>query len=239
MEGSIGHRNGQPLGQSLQAGDGRAQEREFGRARRHTRLVRSLRVGLPVVAGLIVLAGLAVTWFARALPVDVAFASTSIVDGRLVMEDPRLSGVDGNDRPYSMIADRAIQALGGSGIDLETVRASLSVDPETTAELTAAKGRFDTTNNMLRLYDQIAVDTSSGIKIRLDSADVHLNEGRLMGNGPVEISTPSQRLEAGNVSISEGGKTLSFGNRVKLTLLPQTRSNPEAGPAAQASESTP
>ncbi|WP_062014689.1 LPS export ABC transporter periplasmic protein LptC [Aureimonas sp. AU4] len=239
MEGSIVNRNGQPPGQAPQAGDGRALEREFGRARRHTRVVRSLRIGLPLVAVVIVLAALAVTWFARALPVDVAFASTSIVDGRLVMEDPRLSGVDGNDRPYFMIADRAIQALGGSGIDLETVRASLSIDPETTAELTAAKGRFDTSNNMLRLYDQIAVDTSSGIRIRLDSADVLLNEGRLTGNGPVEISTPSQRLEAGNVSISDGGKTLSFGSRVKLTLLPQTRSNPEAGPAARASENIP
>lgn len=239
LEGSIGHRNGQTPGEAPRASDGQALEREFGRARRHTRLVRGLRIGLPLVAGFIVVAGLAVTWFARALPVDVAFASTSIVDGRLVMADPRLSGVDGNDRPYSMIADRAIQALGGTGIDLETVRANLSIDPETTAELTAAKGRFDTSNNMLRLYDRIAVDTSSGIRIRLDSADVLLNEGRLTGNGPVEISTPNQRLEAGNVSIADGGKTLSFGNRVKLTLLPQTRSNPEAGPAARASESTP
>ncbi len=220
------HEGGAPLG------------REFERARRHTRMVRVLRIGLPVIAGAIVVAGLAITWFARSLPVDVAFASTSIVDGRLVMADPRLSGVDGNDRPFSMIADRAIQALGGTGIDLETVRANLSLDAETTAELTAAKGRFDTGTNTLRLYDQIAVNTSSGIRIRLSSADVTLDDGRLQGNGPVEISTPGQRLEAGNVTINQGGKTVSFANRVKLTLLPRNAADaPSTEPPAPGPES--
>ncbi|WP_182084217.1 LPS export ABC transporter periplasmic protein LptC [Aureimonas sp. ME7] len=202
--------------------------------------MRWLKIGLPVAASAIVLAGLAATWVARSLPADIAFASTSIEDGRLVMRDPRMSGVDGNDRPFSMMADRAIQALGGSGIDLEGVKANLTVDESTTAELTAAKGRFDTRSNMLRLYDQIAVNTSSGITIRMESADVALEDGHLTGNGPIEIATPDQRLESGNVSISEGGKRLTFGNRVKLTLLPHSASASQPnGAEAPSSEPSP
>lgn len=195
---------------------------EFGRAQRHSRTVRWLRIGLPLVALAIVAGALGVTWAARSLPADLSVASTTIEDGRLVMADPRLSGVDGNNRPYSMLATRAIQSLGGSGVDLETVRASLTLDAETTAELTAAKGRFDTKTNLLRLYDDIAVDTSSGISVRLSSADVDLAEGRMTGAGPVEIRTANQRLEAGAVSISENGRRVSFTNRVRLTLLPET-----------------
>ncbi len=197
-------------------------EREFRKARRHSRRVRWLKIGLPVVASAIVLAGLVVTWLARAVPGDLAFASTSIQDGRLVMSDPRMSGVDGRNRPYSMLAERAIQTLGGTGVDLEGVRANLTVDDTTKAQLHAAKGRFDTRTEVLRLYDDITVETTSGIRISLRSADVSLENGSLDGKGPVEISTPNQRLEAGNVVISNRGGTVSFRDRVKLTLLPQS-----------------
>ncbi|ALN71299.1 LPS export ABC transporter periplasmic protein LptC [Aureimonas sp. AU20] len=217
---------------------GARREREFRRANRHSRLVRWLKIGLPTVATLIVAAGLVVTWAARSVPGDLAFASTSIQDGRLVMSDPRLSGVDGRDRPYSMLADRAIQTLGGTGVDLEQVRANLTVDDSTKAQLDAAKGRYDTRTEVLRLYDDITVETTSGIRIKLASADVSLQDGQLTGSGPVEIATPNQRLEAGNVVISDRGKQISFRDRVKLTLLP-TASNGAEAPAAASNTSEP
>lgn len=230
MDGSIG-RNRQAL-----AGDRNARpEREFLRARRHSRRVRLLKIGLPVIATLIVLVALLLTWLARSLPVDLSAASTSIENGRLVMQDPRMSGVDGNTRPYSMTAARAIQSLTGGGIDLEGVKASLTVDENTTADLTARNGRFDPKGNTLRLFDDITVNTTSGIEVKLDSADIALADGRLEGSGPVSVQTPNQRLESGNVTISEGGKRLTFGGRVRLTLLPTNSS----GSDTLSSEQTP
>ena len=178
---------------------------------------------MPILAGIIVVAGIAATWIARSVPVDIAVASTSIEDGRLVMQDPRMSGSDQHDRPYSLVARRAIQALGGGGIDLEAIEANLSVDESTTARLVAASGRYDPESGRLRLFDDILVDTSSGIRIELSSADVAVEEGRLEGAGPVRIATPNQRLESGSVTIEDNGARLSFGNRVKLTLLPATQ----------------
>ncbi|WP_062230472.1 LPS export ABC transporter periplasmic protein LptC [Aureimonas sp. N4] len=207
-------------------------EREFRRARRHSRWVRWLKIGLPTVATVIVLAGLGVTWLARVVPGDLAFASTSIQDGRLVMSDPRMSGVDGRDRPYSMLANRAIQTLGGSGVDLEGVRADLTVDDNTKAQLQAAKGHYDTRTQMLRLYDDITVETTSGIRIKLASADVSLQDGQLTGKGPVNIATPNQTLEAGSVVIVQRGHEVSFRDRVKLTLLP-TANNGATPPSSE------
>ena len=195
---------------------------EFARARRHSRLVRLLKIGLPVAAGLIVAAALAVTWLARSLPASLSVGSTSIEDGRVVMHDPRMSGVDGNNRPYTMVARRATQSLKGGGIDLEGIRASFTVDEATTADLSAAKGRFDPQASLLRLFDDITVDTSDGVTIRMAAADVSLSDGRLVGAGPVHVTAPNQTLESGTLTVQDGGKNISFGNRVKLTLLPSS-----------------
>ncbi|MET0258464.1 MAG: hypothetical protein ABW179_07765, partial [Methylobacterium sp.] len=81
---------------------------------------------------------------------------------------------------------------------------------------------------------------SSGIRLTLASADVSLADGRMTGTGPVDITTPNQRLEAGNVVVSQGGKAVSFRDRVKLTLLPNTPagSSPASSQAPAPSQAT-
>lgn len=195
-------------------------EAEFARARSHSRKVRLLKFGLPVAAIAMVLAGVAVAWVARSLPGDLSFASTSIENGRLVMQDPRLTGNDSSDRPYAMVARRAIQSATGGGVDLEEIRADVAVDAQTNATITAGNGFYDVASEQLKLFDDIAVSTTSGIQIQLGAADIDLAAGRMLGHGAVTVTTPNQRLESGSVSIAENGSVLSFGNRVRLTLLP-------------------
>lgn len=200
---------------------------EFARARRHSRWVRRLKIALPATAALIVVAGIATTWLARSLPDNVTVAGTSIQDGRVVMQDPRMSGVDGQERPYEMRAERAIQSLTGGGVDLEKVRARLSVDEDTTADITAVAGVYDVDTEKLRLTEGIEVQTSNGIVIRLETADIDLEAGTMVGGGPVAIDTPSQTIRASSLTVSEGGKVLSFGGRVRMVIAP----SPQSGPA--------
>lgn len=195
-------------------------EREFARARRHSRMVRRLKIALPVTAAAIVVAGVATTWLARSLPGDISVTGTSIENGRVVMQDPRMSGVDSQERPYEMRAERAIQSLTGGGVDLEKVTATLAVGDDTTADITAAAGYYDTEANKLRLTDGIAVQTSNGIAIKLATADIDLAAGTMQGGGPVEIDTPNQTIRSSSLNVSEGGKVLSFGGRVKMVIAP-------------------
>jgi lipopolysaccharide export system protein LptC len=195
-------------------------EREFARARRHSRLVKVLKIGLPVMAVLIVLGGGAVTWLARALPDNVSVSSASLDDGRIVMEDPRMTGFDKNGRPYSMIAERAIQSLGSGGVDLEGVKANVTVGEGKTADIVATKGHFDQAAQTLRLYDDITVDTSDGMSVKLKEAQIDLAAGNMVGTGPVDIDMPNQTIAAGALDVRDGGKLLSFGNGVKMTILP-------------------
>ncbi|WP_185984017.1 LPS export ABC transporter periplasmic protein LptC [Aureimonas mangrovi] len=203
--------------------------REFARARRHSRFVRLMKIGLPVVALLIVVSVMAALWLARSLPGNFSLAATSIEDGRLVMQDPRMSGSDSNDRPYAVIAQRAVQSLTGGNIDLEGIRAELALDERTNAVISAANGIYNPDLETLRLSDDIAVDTSDGVAVRLSSADIDLAAGSLVGSGPVIITAPNQRLESGSLAIEDGGARFTFADRVKLTLLPEG-SDGEADP---------
>lgn len=208
--------------------DNSRSEREFLRARRHSRLVVAMKIGLPLVAVVIVIGGVAVTWLARSLPDNVTVGSATIDNGRVVMEDPRMSGVDSSDRPYSLIARRAIQLLGGTGgIDLEEVRANLSVRDGVTADITAATGHYDPQSQKLRLSDQIAVETTDGMSIAMSQADIDITTGSMVGAGPVSITTPSQTIKAGSLAVTDGGKILSFGSGVKMTVMPSANDSPE------------
>ena len=210
-------------------------EREFARARRHSRLVRLLKIGLPVMAVVIVIGGVAVTWLARSLPDDVSVTSASLDDGRIVMEDPRMTGFDKAGRPYSMIAQRAIQSLDGGGVDLQLVKANVTVREGTTADIAAQEGHYDQKTQQLRLYDQITVDTSDGMAMKLQDAQIDLAAGNMVGQGPVTIDMPNQTIAAGSLTVQNGGKLLSFGDGVKMTILPSA-AEAAAAPQPKATE---
>ncbi|MCD1644995.1 LPS export ABC transporter periplasmic protein LptC [Aurantimonas coralicida] len=197
---------------------------EFARARRHSRLVRILKIGLPALAAIIVVGGIAVTWVARSLPEDFSVTGTSIEDGRIVMQDPRMSGIDGKNRPYELVAERAIQALGGGGVDLETIAAKIAIDDETSANIEAASGKYDPNAETLALDGGVRVETTNGITISLAAADIDITSGALQGKGPVRIETPEQTIEASSLNLTNGGDVITFGGRVKMLLRPDKSS---------------
>ncbi len=208
--------------------------KEFSRAQKSSRRVGLLKIGLPIIAVTIIAVGVALTWLARSMPDDLSVASTSIDDGRVVMQDPRMSGVDNKNRPYQLIAERAFQSLKGGGVDLEKLSAKVAVSDDTEASIKAAAGHYDQANQDLTLSGGIGVETTSGITIQMASAMIDFDGGNLDGQGPVRIETPNQTIEASSLKLSDGGKTLSFGGRVKMRLDPSAV-QPEP-PTADASQ---
>ena len=199
--------------------------------------MRLLKVGLPIIACGIIAIGVALTWLARSLPDNLSVASASIDDGRVVMQDPRMSGVDKNNRPYQLIAERAFQSLKGGGVDLEKLSSKVAISDDTEASIKAAKGHYDQASQNLTLSGGIGVKTTSGITIEMASAKIDFGAGKLDGQGPVKIETPSQTIEASSLNVADGGKTLSFGGRVKMHLNPSAvRADPATTDLPQAIE---
>lgn len=192
----------------------------FEAARRHSFIVRSLRILLPLV---IVLAGLgfagSVLWKRTFDFGPVAFDSLTISDGALVMENPRMSGIDRNERSYRLSALTASQKLGQSDlVDLTGINASLAVDPKNDARILSQSGIFNQAEETLLLYDGVNVATTSGYVVKLRDADVDLNEGIVTSDKPLTIEMLNGTLDAKGVRITERGELITFTGRVNMLM---------------------
>src|SRR5690606_232603 len=89
------------------AADARAEA--FGRAQRHSRRVRRLKVVLPTIA--VLLTGGFVVYSFLVAPASTRVETTAppLAEGKLVMDSPKLEGFTKDGRPYSVNATRATQ----------------------------------------------------------------------------------------------------------------------------------
>ncbi|WEX09553.1 LPS export ABC transporter periplasmic protein LptC [Chelativorans sp. AA-79] len=204
----------------------------FARAVRHSRRVRALKFILPaaaiVVSGLFFGYSLLSPTGLEAIDLD----SATIEGGSLVMHNPSLNGFTSEDLPYSMTAERARQPIGSDTgpIELEKIRATLPIDEEHKATISAGGGVFDRQANKLVLDDEITVTMSSGIVARLQSANVDIESNDLATDDPVEIEMEGMRVNADTFQATEGGSKLIFEKRVRVELDPaRLRQRQESG----------
>ncbi|MEE2950087.1 MAG: LPS export ABC transporter periplasmic protein LptC [Pseudomonadota bacterium] len=200
----------------------------FALAEKRSRTVRRLKVILPTIGVLIILGGIGATWVARAIPENVAIEGLTIDNGRVVMEDPRMSGVDANDRPYELVAERAMQALNGGAIDLEAIDAKVSVSDTTTAHITAASGHYEPNAQTLGLDGGLSIKTNDGLKVDMRQAEIDLAEGVLVSQQPVTIQNGEQSIRANALTVSDNGKRIRFSGGVTMSLKPNSSPNSSA-----------
>lgn len=216
---------------SMAAGTFRADEfpapREdaFRRAQAHSRTVRVLKWVLPLLGLLVALGFGAAAWRAAPAEPPVATEGAAVADGKLVMANPTLGGVTEDDRPYSMMAQRAIQAIGQENIvELEAINAALPINGEDVATLTAAGGTYDRNANTLVLKSPadgtIAITTTDGMTARARAATVRISDGSMDAEGDVAVTTPEAVLTADTLAVREGGEILIFERNVRMTIEP-------------------
>lgn len=198
--------------------------REFQRAARSRRRVRTLKYVLPVLGGLIVIGGIAATVIARAIPEGVEIAGASIEDGRVVMDDPRMSGVDSNNRPFELVAQKAMQAITGGAIDLEGIDAKVAMSDDDDATIKASAGHYDPNSQKLELSGGLDIATTSGLNVAMRSAGIDLTAGTLVSQEPILIRTADQEIRANAMKISDNGDRINFSGGVSMILKPDLQS---------------
>jgi lipopolysaccharide export system protein LptC len=208
------------------ADDGLApREAAFRRAKAHSRIVRVLKFVLPLLGLLVALGFGAAAWRAAPAEPPVGAEDAAVADGKLIMANPTLGGVTDDDRPYSMMASRAIQAIGVENIvELEAINAALPMDGEDVATLTAAGGTYDRSANTLLLKSaeggMVAITTTSGMTARAQAATIHISAGSMDAEGDIAVTTPEAVLTAETLAVREGGKILIFERNVRMTIEP-------------------
>ncbi|MEP3437963.1 MAG: LPS export ABC transporter periplasmic protein LptC [Hoeflea sp.] len=194
---------------------------EYRLALRHTRLVRMLKILLPVLAALIVIGFIAVSWLDSLGPEGVEIESVSLRDGKLVMLNPEMSGQGSDARPYSMRAARAIQDLATPDvIVLEEIVADLPVAEDDEAVLNAESGVYDRAEQTLVFDKAFTVVSETGMEARLQSADIDLAAGNLTTSDPVSIRSGEASVVAQSMKMQDKGRVIIFKDKVRMTINP-------------------
>ena len=198
-------------------------ERAFRAARRHSRVVRILRVAIPLAVmlggtGIFLIVYFNPLRILARLPIDI---SNLVVSGtKITMEHPRLSGFTGDARAYELSADAAKQDLTKPDlIELHNIRAKVQMQDKSTMEMSATAGIYDSKGETLKLDQNIVLSSSSGYRGRLSQATVDIRKGNVLSEQPVEIDLLQGTLNANRLEMVDSGDLVRFDGGVKMILM--------------------
>lgn len=198
-------------------------ERAFRSARRHSRLVRFLRVALPLAVVFVFAVITLMTYFnpLRSLTRLPANVGSMVVRGsKITMEQPKLSGFTRDARAYNITADSAAQDLTKPDIiELSKIRAQVEMKDKSTVRMSALQGTYNSKSEMLELRRNIRLNTTNGYTGLLSEATVDIKKGDVVSERPVRLKMLQGTLDANRLQITESGDLISFDRGVNMTLM--------------------
>lgn len=198
-------------------------DRAFRAARRHSRLVRILRITVPmtIVIGLIIVT--LITYFnplrmLAKLPINI---DNLVVSGtKVTMEQPRLAGFTSDARAYELTADTAAQDMTKPDIvELRNIRAKVEMQDKSSMEMTAVSGIYDAKGETLKLDREILLRSSTGYQGRLSEALIDIRKGNVVSEHPVEVKMLQGTLNANRLDILDSGDLVRFHGGVVMDMM--------------------
>jgi lipopolysaccharide export system protein LptC len=217
--------------------------RAFARARRHSRLVRLLKIAIPVGA---VVGGLVIAAWAILDPFrhvgGLSLGPVSLSGTEITMESPRLTGFRDGTRPYEVTATVATQDVRQPNlVELKDLRARIVTDDRgSAARMEASTGLLDTQKEHLELRDQVRLTTETGERVELRSAAVDFKAGTVVSSEPVTVTLGNGVIRASGLEVKDSGKVMHFRGRVQTVFdseigrssEPSSQSNPDEATTA-------
>lgn len=200
----------------------------YSAARRHTGVVRWLKIVLPALAGTAVLVFVLTIKVVTGDLVDLFNIAGVTVDTKsLIMERPHLSGFKGTEHSYEVFADRAIQDLANPDVvRLEKIDAEFGLTSDVKVSVDATAGLFDGDKETLILSDGINVSATNGYAAKLQAAKVDFASGYLSSDTPVEIRLAEGLIRSRAMTVEERGKKIIFSGGVSVTYMPPPLDEP-------------
>jgi lipopolysaccharide export system protein LptC len=198
-------------------------EVRFAIATRHSRMVRALRVAVPMAVILAMAAIIAVSIFnpfrmlLPKLPLDMG---NLVVSGtKVTMESPHVAGYTNDQRPYELWAKTATQDMTDPDhLDLRTLRAKLLMQDQSTVIMDALTGLYDSKEQQLNLHKDIFLQTSTGYEARLSQAFVDLAKNTVTSEEHVDVKLLNGTLTSDRLRITGGGELVRFEGNVVMDL---------------------
>jgi lipopolysaccharide export system protein LptC len=193
----------------------------FLRARRHSRIVRMLRLAIPLGSVLF----LAVIWLVSWLDPIRMLARLPTASGNLVisgskitMEAPKLAGFTKDARGYELSARAAAQDITNPDVvELQDIRAKIESKDKSWINLTAVDGLYNRKSGILKLAKDVLL-TSPTYEVSLDEALVDTTSNNVTSDKPVQVKMLQGVLNANKLEVQSGGDVVRFIGDVKMTL---------------------
>ena len=206
--------------------------RAFAAAKRHSRLVRFMRVATPAAA-LLAVATLIV--FAVLDPFRREIGGLSVgelsVDGsKIVMSHPRLTGTRKDGRAYVVNAAKAIQDIAHPAtVELREIDGDVAMADDSRMRISAAVGLYDNVRQFLKLTQDVHLRSPS-YDVTLATADIDFKTGVYRSDQPVSVVTGNgATIQADSAEAHDNGAELTFIGHVRSIFVGETIAAPASG----------
>jgi lipopolysaccharide export system protein LptC len=216
-----------PVGVASGAGFATNSRGDIGRtyraARRHSRYVRLLRLGVP--AGILAMLFMVVA--ANYMPpigglrLPGELGKLVIKGTKITMQQPRLTGFTNDSRAYEFTANAAAQDITKPDlVELHAPHAKIQMQDKSTVTMSAVSGVYNMKSEMLTLNDDIDLVSSIGYEGRLSEASIDVRKGSVVSEKPVSVKLLNGFLNAQRLEVVDNGAMVRFGGGVAMTILP-------------------
>jgi len=196
--------------------------RAFVAARRHSAMVRTLRLALPLFAiGMLGVYG-ATTWqIAKLRSSGVVLEEVRISSDQLVMANPHYAGA-GKDGSRHAVRARSAETdlLTQKLVKLTTIDGEITQLSGNRVDLTATRGTYDQETGVLELHEQIDVRSTDGMTAKLTAATVMTKENRIISNEPITATTTTSSIRARSMDMSTQRRLATFTGDVAVRMMP-------------------
>lgn len=189
----------------------------------YSRFVTLMKYALPVVAGSVLL--LLVIWpelkpKPERFAVGISDLKVSIENGQRVV-NARFTGVDSENRPFSVTADAVVQdGDADNGVKLTQPKADVTLASNSWVAIAAPQGTFWRKQEVLNLVGGVDLFHDDGYEFQTQQARIDFRNGAAAGDTPVRGQGPFGTVRAEGFRILSSGDRIIFRGKSRLVIFP-------------------
>lgn len=192
----------------------------------YSRFVFLAKYALPVVAGVVML--LVVVWpELKSTPGKFAIGLSDVkietAGGQRVV-NARFTGVDSENRPFSITAESVVQAgSDDNGVELAQPKADVTLAGDSWVAIAAPKGVFRRDEEILDLSGGVDLFHDDGYEFRTAQARLNFSTSAASGESPIRGQGPFGTIEAEGFRVAGTGDSIFFTGKSRLLVYPDAQ----------------
>ena len=188
---------------------------------RYSRFVTLMKYALPVIAGSVLL--LVVVWpefkpKPERFAVGISDLKVNVEGGQRVV-NARFTGVDSENRPFSVTADAVVQDAK-DGVKLTQPKADVTLAGNSWVAIAAPQGTLWRKQEVLNLVGGVDLFHDDGYEFHTEEARIDLRSGAASGDTQVKGQGPFGTVNAEGFRIVDSGDRIIFNGKSRLVILP-------------------